>query len=633
MLRRSAPYLLAITLPTAAYFGCGTDSSTFDTPPDAASPGTSGNTSGTLEAGPRRDGGSSGSFGPGCGNSFIEDGELCDDGNESSGDGCSSDCKTIEEGYSCVSEGQACAAICGDAVKLGDEDCDDGNTKSGDGCSDGCRLEVGFKCTTVGAACETTTCGDNVVEGTEQCDDTLLSAGPDRPFDGCYNCVKEPTCGTNGCTGACGDGVILGAEACDDGNVRDGDGCSSTCTIEPGFACENRTEELPAQLVLPVVYLDFKSNNAPSDVTIPFANLPEATVAGGHPDFERFFGYGAYRDLVKDTLGGDGRPQFNKASAIADPCVIGIGNARHDQLCNPEIQQLTGASEFNEWYNDGARNSPVVQTLTLGRVGSTSTYVFDSDAQAGGGQAFFPLDPANTSGAAPGLGFGREFGKVCRDQNLNSSLLETDTCQESRPPSYAKLGVIHNFLFTTELRYWFTFHSAASDAEAPSLNFTGDDDVWIFINGRRVVDLGGMHSKMGHDPLLDGAPRQDRTTYKLTAANAATLGLTDKGVYEISLFHADRHSTGSNFKFTLGGFEKTRTFCEPTCGDGVKTKNETCDNGAANNTGGYNQCAADCTWGPRCGDGIVQAGEACDDGNFKKGDDCDPDCTIPPGIN
>ena len=30
-------------------------------------------------------------------------------------------------------------------------------------------------------------------------------------------------------------------EACDDGNIEDGDGCSSTCSIEPGWGCTTRT--------------------------------------------------------------------------------------------------------------------------------------------------------------------------------------------------------------------------------------------------------------------------------------------------------------------------------------------------------------------------------------------------------
>ena len=43
--------------------------------------------------------------------------------------------------------------------------------------------------------------------------------------------------GTTCCGDVCGDGVITGAEECDDGGVTDGDGCSSTCQIEPGWQC------------------------------------------------------------------------------------------------------------------------------------------------------------------------------------------------------------------------------------------------------------------------------------------------------------------------------------------------------------------------------------------------------------
>ena len=41
----------------------------------------------------------------------------------------------------------------------------------------------------------------------------------------------------------CGDGFLdTGAgEVCDDGNTTPGDGCSATCTIEPGFECSNES--------------------------------------------------------------------------------------------------------------------------------------------------------------------------------------------------------------------------------------------------------------------------------------------------------------------------------------------------------------------------------------------------------
>ncbi len=37
-------------------------------------------------------------------------------------------------------------------------------------------------------------------------------------------------------TPACGDGSVIG-EACDDGDTAGGDGCSATCTVEPGYDC------------------------------------------------------------------------------------------------------------------------------------------------------------------------------------------------------------------------------------------------------------------------------------------------------------------------------------------------------------------------------------------------------------
>ena len=39
------------------------------------------------------------------------------------------------------------------------------------------------------------------------------------------------------CLNACGDGLKSDSEECDDGNLRDGDGCSSSCKVENGFSC------------------------------------------------------------------------------------------------------------------------------------------------------------------------------------------------------------------------------------------------------------------------------------------------------------------------------------------------------------------------------------------------------------
>jgi cysteine-rich repeat protein len=73
------------------------------------------------------------------------------------------------------------------------------------------------------------------------------------------------------------------------------------------------------------------------------------------------------------------------------------------------------------------------------------------------------------------------------------------------------------------------------------------------------------------------------------------------------------------------------------CGDGVKTINEQCDEGAAN-ADVPDTCRTTCRLA-RCGDGIVDQNEACDDGNHDESDDCTemcdpidhPDVTTQPG--
>ncbi len=67
---------------------------------------------------------------PMCGNSKINKGEQCDDGNVKDGDGCTAKCQKN---------------VCGDGVlHTGVEQCDDGNTKNGDACPSDCKLPAGL---------------------------------------------------------------------------------------------------------------------------------------------------------------------------------------------------------------------------------------------------------------------------------------------------------------------------------------------------------------------------------------------------------------------------------------------------------------------------------------------------------
>jgi cysteine-rich repeat protein len=185
-----------------------------------------------------------------CGNSVKDQGEGCDDGNTTNGDGCNSLCQ-VEADWACPTVGQPCQylGVCGNSVLTSNKECEDGNTKSGDGCSSTCKLEPGWSCRVAGKPC-TPTCGDGKVELGKQCDD-----GNDVSGDGCSStCQIEPGASCIGspsvCTkGVCGNGIVETGETCDCGTDPtklptgctgpnglfngDGTGCSKTCTVEP----------------------------------------------------------------------------------------------------------------------------------------------------------------------------------------------------------------------------------------------------------------------------------------------------------------------------------------------------------------------------------------------------------------
>lgn len=610
-----------------------------------------------------------------CGDGKIGKGEVCDDNNTIAGDGCSSDCMAVEAFFMCPTSGGACSLTkCGDGkvnegnAKQTGEECDLGSGKNteGSGCSPFCRLEPGYECTT--KACtkvrKQQLCGNGKLDLGEECDDGNNVGGdgcsPDCRRETAFQC--DNTAMPSVCRPTCGDGIwnftltkVPGKtpssvrdliEECDDGNNIDGDGCSSDCKLEDGYYLDIPTVSYPDSIELPVTFRDFKGVDIKSGsggiANTAWVNkiknkytgkYPEASgfcnrkkesggkgnkttpkveiAAGiGHPDFENFAGNlctGIMGSVGQAMLGRDGKPVLTP-EAIGRQCVeVVTSNSVGQENGNVKDHILCPAS-FDTWYRDDATmNKNIKGTLLMKRTDAANgTYVFDS------------ADKDSKARTVNGTLYASLIENSYKQKGYFAPLYNTGF-NEGRgvtPASYYK-DDNYNGSFTTEIHTTFQYNG-----EDASLEFSGDDDVWVYINNRLFVDVGGMHSTV----KSTGTLKSEKCTNGQKCE--PKYGIYEGGIYDLHIFHAERDRSASNFKLTLTGFVNTAksTGFKTKCGDGVVAAGrEECDYGdQTKNADRYTLMSCDpktCMkitndTSKTCGNGILEAGETCDTGHL-----------------
>jgi fibro-slime domain-containing protein len=211
---------------------------------------------------------------------------------------------------------------------------------------------------------------------------------------------------------------------------------------------------------------------------------------GGHPDFQLPTpGRNAETGIVTDTLGDDSKPIY------ANP---------------PSGGTTSDKTNFDQWYRDvDGVNIPFVVGLQ-----------FVANPSAGNGVVTF----AASLGTSTGPGRSRDAGAA---GVATSSYFPVDGLGWN-DTARAGDGKDHNFAFTTEIHTTFLYNGGEK------FTFQGDDDVWVYINKKLAIDLGGIHEQLQATVDLD--------------AQASTLGISTGNSYDLAVFNAERHTTQSNFR-------------------------------------------------------------------------------------
>jgi len=189
------------------------------------------------------------------------------------------------------------------------------------------------------------------------------------------------------------------------------------------------------------------------------------------------------------------------------PDYVGIGSG------SAAAGAITSTTTFDQWYVDvGGVNVAAPLTITL-----DNTITLDPNVFTFSDSSFFPID-------------GQLFGNE---------------------------GNSHNYHFTYEIHSEFTYNGGET------FSFTGDDDLWVFINDKLAIDIGGVHPAASGSVDLDAA--------------AASLGLTIGETFDFDLFFAERHLVASNFRIdTSIIFDPCQNLGGDTDGDGVCDDNDNC---------------------------------------------------------
>ncbi|MDO4978700.1 MAG: fibro-slime domain-containing protein [Candidatus Saccharibacteria bacterium] len=215
---------------------------------------------------------------------------------------------------------------------------------------------------------------------------------------------------------------------------------------------------------------------------------------------------GLQQGVLKNHLGVDGLP-IPTYTSLAETTAAGFtyrtrGITGHDPVLPTD--------NFYQWFHEVPGKSYRYDKLTsFRRLANQNKYVY-------GGTHIFPLDDIIFKDVAQG--------------------------------SYEYQG--HNYSFTAHLSVPMRMNLTGNEV----FEFSGDDDVWVFLNGHLILDIGGTHQALPGNFRVN----KDGTVTSTVADEEPVTIHTNLHVGEVvnlDFFYAERNTVESNTLITISGME------------------------------------------------------------------------------